>query len=77
MNANTETNQQVRAYMLTLKAIAETIRELKSVPSGHLYAQLMGKMSLEVYNGIISKLEGAGMVSRGEGHLLTWIGPKA
>jgi len=42
-----------RAAMQIVLAVSETIRDLGRVPSGHLYAQLMGRMSLETYNLII------------------------
>jgi hypothetical protein len=55
--------------------VAETIRELGEVPSGHLYAQLMGHMSLECYESIILGLTGAKLVKRDGSHLLRWVGP--
>jgi hypothetical protein len=57
-----------------LAVIAETIRELGAVPSGHLYANVMSYMSLDIYNLIISTLKKAGLVEE-KAHLLTWIGP--
>lgn len=58
-----------------LAAVAEAIRELRSVPSGHLYAQLMGRMDFETYTKIIDRLKGAGLVAENKSNLLTWIGP--
>jgi hypothetical protein len=55
-------------------AVAEAIRELGSVPSGHLYAQLMDKMSLETYTAVIQVLKNTKLVEE-KNHLLTWIGP--
>lgn len=54
--------------------LAETIRELGSVPSGHLYAQVMSHMSLDTYNSAIGVLKSADLVKESN-HLLTWIGP--
>jgi hypothetical protein len=56
--------------------IAYTIRELGSIPSGHLYALLMGDMSLDTYNGLIDLLKRTHMVAE-KNHMLTWIGPRA
>ena len=54
-------------------AIAEAIRELKQVPSGHLYARLMGRLSLEEYNLLIGFIQRAGLIKI-QNHLITWIG---
>lgn len=70
------TNQQAKAGLALIQAIAETIRECGSAPSGVLYAGLMGKVSLEGYNKIIGILKGAGLVREDESHLLHWIGGK-
>jgi hypothetical protein len=66
------TNQE-RAAIETVLAVGSAIKELGSVPNGHLYAHLMGKMSLETYNKIIVLLVKTGAV-KNEGNLLTWIG---
>jgi hypothetical protein len=55
-------------------AVAEAIRELGEVPSGHLYARLMDQMSLDTYNAIIGALKGAGLVKE-QNYLLSWSGP--
>ena len=57
------------------KAVADAIKELKQVPSGHLYAHLMGKLSLGQYEYIIGILIGAKLVKRDPSHLLHWVGP--
>ena len=58
-------------------AIAETIRELGEVPSGHLYARVMGVMDLRQYEQVIGLLIDARLVERAPSHLLRWIGPAA
>lgn len=57
-----------------IAAISEAIRGLKSVPSGHLYAQVMGHMTLDTYNGILGILTRAGLIEV-KNHLITWTGP--
>lgn len=70
----TPTKQQISAAFRTAAIVAEAIQELGSVPSGHLYANLASKMSLNSYNGIIDMLKRAELVSE-KNHLLNWIGP--
>jgi hypothetical protein len=63
------------AMLQVILAVAEAIRDLGEVPSGHLYARLMGHMTIGTYEGIIGALQGSGLVTE-ENHLLTWAGPK-
>ena len=64
--------QEQEATFQTVLAIAEAIRSLGTVPSGHLYARVMGKLSLDQYNQIIGILKQQGLVS--ETHYeLKWI----
>jgi hypothetical protein len=58
-------------------AVAETIRELGEVPSGHLYARLMGVMELHQFEQVIDLLVDARIVEHSPSHLLRWIGPAA
>ena len=67
------TAEQKRALVLAVQALADAIRELGSIPSGHLYARLMDKLSLETYQILIGVLKQAGKVKE-ENFLLTWIG---
>lgn len=66
------TNQEKAAMQIVL-AVGEAIKELGSVPSGHLYAHLMGRMSLETYTKVIALLVKVGAVKE-ENNLLTWVG---
>jgi len=63
---------QVNAVIQAVFAVRDAIKELGEVPSGHLYAQLMGDMSLDTYNQIISLLKKSGKVTE-SGHLLKWV----
>jgi hypothetical protein len=66
---------EIAATLQIVKAVADTIRDLGSVPSGHLYAQLMSSLTLEQYQRVIDLLKRAGLVK--EVHYeLTWIGTK-
>jgi hypothetical protein len=70
------TREQVEAAMQIVVAVGDTIRALGTVPSGELYARLMGKFSLADYESIIGTLISVGVVKRDRSHLLHWIGPK-
>jgi len=55
-------------------AIGEAIRDLGTVPSGHLYAAVMGHMSLSTYQAILGDLEDRGRIKQDRSHLIRWIG---
>lgn len=67
------TSTQVDAAIEITKAVADAIRALKDVPSGVLYARLMGHMTLAQYESIIAVLKRGGLV-REHGYVLTWVG---
>lgn len=54
--------------------VANVIRSLKEVPSGHLYAQVMDRMGIHEYNSTISLLKESKLITE-EHHVLRWIGP--
>lgn len=65
---------QTEAAVQTVVVVAEAIRELREVPSGHLYARVMGRMSMGTYETTIRLLKGAGLVEE-KSHVLRWVGP--
>lgn len=67
--------KQVTAAIMMAAAVGDAIRDLGSIPIGHLYAQLMGRMSLDTYNGLIAILKQTNLVEE-KSNLLTWVGPK-
>ena len=67
------TAEQAHKLIEFMGAIASLIKEVKEIPSGHLYAQLMGKMSLDQYQNMIETLQKAGLVSL-KNDLLTYTG---
>lgn len=75
MSRPSDLRDQAQAAAGALLALAECIRDLGSVPSGHLYARVMGYMSLETYEALIGILVDAGKVRRHPSYLLEWIGP--
>jgi len=71
----TPTRNQIIAAIEVTRAVADCIRELRTVPSGHLYARLMGHLDIDQYQGVIASLVRAGLVREHPSHLLEWIGP--
>lgn len=69
------TTDEARAALAIVQAVAETIRELREVPSGHLYASLMGRLTLDQYNRVIGLLKRSGLVEEPSAHLLRWVEP--
>ena len=53
-------------------AVGHAIYELKRVPAGHLYASVMGSLTLEAFEVILGALVQAGLVRR-EGDELVWV----
>jgi hypothetical protein len=69
-------SSQATAAVRVVAALAEAIRDLGQVPSGHLYASVMGVMNLSQYQQAIGILIKAGLVEDRH-HLLVWIGEKS
>lgn len=58
-----------------VRTVANVIRELREIPSGHLYARLMEVLTLDEYNQIIGLLKRAGLVTETY-YNLKWKGPE-
>lgn len=74
MNTNNAPGM-TKAALLVCMTVAEAIRDLGSVPSGHLYAAVMSKMDIHSYENVIQILVNSNLVRRDAWHMLTWIGP--
>ena len=70
------TTEEISAGLKTIQAIAGAIRELGEVPSGTLYANIMGRLTLEEYAKIIGILKNAGIAEETPASLLRWLGPR-
>ncbi len=68
MPATTET---IGSALNVLMALADAVKEAGSIPSGHLYAAICGKIDLNGYKSAIETLKRAGVI-REQGHLLIW-----
>lgn len=63
---------QLESTKRIVAAIAGAIKELGSVPSGHLYARVMGILSIDQYNTVIGILKKQGLITESH-YLLTWV----
>lgn len=67
------TRDQIVAAFNVVAALAEAIRVLGSVPSGELYARVMGNLSVQAYDSAIDTLIRARLVSK-RNNVIAWIG---
>lgn len=70
-----KTTTTTKAAIATIAALGCAIRELGQVPSGELYARVMGHMTIENYQSAIDTLVRAKLVERKNSHLLVWVEP--
>jgi hypothetical protein len=68
------TKAQIVAAVEIVRLVAESIRLAGSLPSGNLYAQVMGVLTLDQYDRIIGILTRAGLVRLTSAHVLEWVG---
>ena len=61
---STPTPEQKEAVVSLAVALLTAIIDAKSIPSGHLYAIVMNKISIETYDALIAQLIKAGMISQ-------------
>jgi len=66
------TSDQLKAAFAALQALATAIKDLGSIPSGHLYAQVSCVMTIGDYDAAIRTLCNAGVIRRDASHLLHW-----
>jgi len=60
-----------KAAIILLQTVAECIKEAGEIPSGHLYAMLMGFIDLDTYNLVIESLQRAKLITVDK-HLIKW-----
>ncbi len=72
----TPTSEQLKAGQAVVFAVAETIREAGEVPSGTIYAALVGRVTFEGYQKILGILKNAGLISVAPSHMIKWTGPR-
>jgi hypothetical protein len=77
MNPRTPSKAELLAALKLTVAVTETIREAgkSGIPSGHLYANLIGHVTLEGYQSMIARIKGAALCEE-RGNVLYWTGPE-
>jgi len=65
---------QIQNAILLCKEIGYAIHQVKEIPSGHLYAAVMGHLTLETYNACLATLEKTGLIKVEGSHLIRWTG---
>ena len=60
LNPHAPTSAELKAALNVTLAVSESIRELGEVPSGTLYAALIGKVNYAGYEAILQTLTNAG-----------------
>lgn len=65
-------DKKTAALLLMVDLVDETIKDAEAhgIPSGHLYAMLMGHISLDMYQAIVDALVKTKKITN-VGHLLT------
>ena len=67
---------EIGAAIDVIRVLAEAVRAAgpRGVPSGHLYAHVMGVLSLGQYESALGVLKRAVLIAE-DARLLTWTGP--
>ena len=68
------TETERKNYVDAVTQIALAIRAKGKIPSGHLYASLMGTMGLVTYQGILETLKKAGLINVNASHEIIYMG---
>lgn len=69
------TKEQVASAIAVVQTIAEAVRVAGKIPSGHLYAMIMDKVSIQAFESAVALLKRAGLVGESN-HELSWTGPE-
>lgn len=68
--------EEARNALKFITTVGEIIQSAGAIPSGHLYAMLMDKISLETYDSMIQLLIRSNVVRQTNSHELVWTGSK-
>jgi hypothetical protein len=72
----TPTPAELKNGISILTAVAEAIRELGEIPSGTLYALLVGRVTKEGYDRMLVTLTNAGLIEVQPNFMIRWVGPQ-
>ena len=56
-----------------IRILADSVKEAGRIPSGHLYAAVMGIATLEAYQSCVETLKRSGLIKE-VNHELIWVG---
>ena len=68
-----EIKQAIRARIQICCALRDAIKDLGSIPSGHLYANVCGSIDLQTFTWAIEQMKAAGLIEE-RNHLLVFVG---
>ena len=68
-----DVKRAIRARIEVCLALRDAIKELGSIPSGHLYANVCGSIDLQTYTWAIEQIKAAGLIEE-RTHLLVFVG---
>lgn len=68
--------QQIDAVLQTVRAIIDAVKEAGpiGIPSGNIYAVLMGAMTLEQYERLLKLALDSGVIQQDSSHRLYFVG---
>jgi hypothetical protein len=77
MNPRTPSKAELLSALKLTVAVTEVIREAgrNGIPSGHLYALLLDRVTLQGYESMIAQIKRTGLVEE-RGNVLYWTGPE-
>lgn len=65
-------HKSIQAMLMATIAIGDAIHKLGQIPEGHLYAQVMGKLTLDQFNMATETLIKQKLIQR-KNNVLSWI----
>jgi hypothetical protein len=65
---------QIANALLLCKELGYAIHQAGEIPSGTLYAAIMGRIDLQTFNACLSTLEKTGLIKVEGSHLIRWTG---
>ena len=66
-------SETINKAIEAITELGRVIKDVKRIPSGHLYAQLMSVLSLQAYQYMLDILVKGNMIKI-ENHEIVWIG---
>lgn len=71
----TYTKEQMESALSIAMSVSREIRQLGRVSAAAMFMFLEGRMDMEAFQALMSKLEDQGLITYGEDDVITWVGP--